>query len=180
MTTETQPVANVVWLPREQLAGNDYNPNRVAPPEMKLLKTSIMEDGWTQPIVARPLLDDAGAEVADRYEIVDGFHRWTISGDAQVFALTDGLVPVVVIRPDPAQQRMATIRHNRARGTHHVVRMSEIVRDLADSGLDVDEIRARLSMDKEEVTRLLERGRMTERASSDEGFTEAWRPVAKT
>lgn len=180
MTTADQPVDRVQWLPREQLAGNDYNPNRVAPPEMKLLRTSILEDGWTQPIVARPVLDDAGDEIADRYEIVDGFHRWTVSGDAAVFALTDGLVPVVVIHPDPAQQRMATIRHNRARGTHHVLKMADIVRDLADAGLDVDEIRARLSMDKEEVTRLLERGRMVDRGSSTDGFTEAWRPVAKT
>ncbi len=169
MSIEEQPVNTVLWVPRESLRGNDYNPNRVAPPELKLLRLSIMEDGWTQPIVRRP--DD---------EIVDGFHRWQISEDKEIAALTDGHVPVVTINPDPAHQRLSTIRHNRARGTHHVVRMSEIVADLANGlGMDVEEVRVRLGMDREEVVRLLDKGSMVKRAAKPEGMGEAWRPAPK-
>lgn len=165
-----QPVSNVQWLPREQLHANDYNPNVVAPPERKLLRLSILEDGWTQPIVRRP--DD---------EIVDGFHRWETSNDPAVWALTDGLVPTVVLRPaDEAHQRMSTIRHNRARGTHHVVKMADIVATLVSSGLPPTEVALRLGMEQEEVRRLLDRGRMTERGASPDGMGEAWRPIAKT
>src|SRR5258708_4407167 len=79
----SQPIGHVHWVKRSLLRANDYNPNHVAPPELALLKVSIMEDGWTQPIVIRK-----------DYEIVDGFHRWTVSGDPEVSALTDGMVPV--------------------------------------------------------------------------------------
>src|SRR5689334_9004886 len=108
---EVQPLSRVEWLPREALHSNDYNPNRVPPTELDLLKTSILEDGWTQPIVARL----SG-------EIVDGFHRWTVSADPQIAAMTGGLVPVVRLPDDtPLEQQMAaTIRHNRARGAHAV------------------------------------------------------------
>jgi ParB-like chromosome segregation protein Spo0J len=168
--TDDQPVSHVLWVPRESLRGNDYNPNRVAPPELKLLKLSIVEDGWTQPIVRRP--DD---------EIVDGYHRWLTAEDPHVAALTDGMVPVVTINPDAAHQRLSTIRHNRARGTHHVLRMADIVNELANElDMPVDEVRVRLGMDKEEVTRLLERGSMIARASSENGeFGEAWRSAPK-
>lgn len=166
--TSTQPVANVQWLHRDELKGNDYNPNSVAPPEMKLLKLSIMEDGWTQPIVAR-----------SNGEIVDGFHRWTVSADPEVYAMTDGMVPVVKLRDeiDPAHQRMSTIRHNRARGSHAVTSMADIVAELSDGGLTRKEIGTRLGMEPEEVDRLLDRGRMTTRAANPEQrFNPAWIP----
>ena len=167
---ENQPVSRVQWVPRDTLHANDYNPNKVAPPEMKLLATSILEDGWTQPIVAR---EDS--------EIVDGFHRWTVSGYDTVSQLTrtpEGsiLVPVVRITPDPAHQRMSTIRHNRARGSHHVLRMADIVIELVEMGLTEREIGQRLSMEPEEVMRLLERGQVMKHAAA-EGMTEAWRPA---
>lgn len=167
-----QPIAHVQWLDRELLQANDYNPNHVATPEMKLLAQSILESGWTQPIVARP--------VGDRYEIVDGFHRWTVSGRKDVGALTDGLVPVVVINPDPAHQMMATIRHNRARGKHHVVRMADIVDELVNKHeVDPEELKVRLGMDNEEVERLLMRGKMIERGAQPE-FNASWRPADQT
>lgn len=164
--TDAQPITTVRWLPRTDLSANSYNPNRQAPPEHRLLKTSILENGWTQPIVARP---EAGA-----LQIVDGYHRWTVAADAEVAALTDGLVPVVVLPPtDPATARMATIRHNRARGTHHVLGMAEIVADLLRYGLTPDEISARLEMDPEEVDRLADRGDMIKRHAPDT-FNQGW------
>ena len=164
---ETQPLATVEWVEPSTLRANDYNPNHVAPPEMKLLKISLVENGWTQPIVAHP----SG-------EIVDGFHRWTLaSTDPEVQALTDGLCPVVrLVDVGPDVARMATIRHNRARGNHYVVKMSDIVHDLVDLGLSEKEIAVRLGMDKEEVRRLIQRGNSLERNAGDE-FNKGWVPT---
>lgn len=163
---ENQPLNVVEWVDPRTLRANSYNPNRVAPPEMKLLKTSILEDGWTQPIVAR--IDG---------EIVDGFHRFMLgSTDPDVQALTGGLVPVVRLRdPDMAHQMMSTIRHNRARGTHRIVNMAEIVKALKDAGLSDEEIQRRLSMEDEEVERLLDHSGMTSRGRA-EGFGNGWVP----
>ena len=119
---EKQPVSEIEWVEANTLRANDYNPNQVFIPELKLLKLSILEDGWTQPIVAR--VDG---------EIVDGFHRWKLATeDKQIRAMTGGKVPVAWIREiDPAHQRMSTIRHNRARGSHHVLKMAAIIQDLS-------------------------------------------------
>lgn len=164
---DDQPINNVVWVHRDELKANSYNPNHVAPPEKRLLKISILEDGWTMPIVVRSDM-----------EIVDGFHRWLTSADKAVYALTDGLVPVVKLSEEKslADQMMSTIRHNRARGIHHVVRMSEIVEALASDGLTADEIAARLQMDEEEVSRLLDHGNMLKRGSLPE-FNQGWVPT---
>lgn len=163
---DAQPVSHVVWLPRTALAANDWNPNRQAPPESRLLKTSIIENGWTQPVVAR----DQGTTL----QIVDGYHRWSATEDPAVGSLTGGHVPVVVLPPtDEATARMATIRHNRARGTHHVLGMAAIVAELVELGITPDQIRERLSMDAEEVSRLADRGDMLKRHAPD-GFNTGW------
>jgi len=139
-----QPINKVVWVNRDKLKPNNYNPNFVAPPELELLKISILEDGWTQPIVADK-----------NYVIIDGFHRWTVSDDKRLRKLTNGQVPVVFTNPkDKASQQMATIRHNRARGTHAVLNMSKIVGGMIKDGVSIDEISKRLKMDNEEVIRL--------------------------
>ena len=138
------PIDAVKWINRDKLIPNNYNPNFVAPPELELLKISILEDGWTQPIV-----------ITDKYEIIDGFHRWTISDDKLLREMTDSEVPVVIAKPkDKASQQMATIRHNRARGTHAVLQMSEIVAGMIKDGVSEKEICTRLKMDREEVVRL--------------------------
>lgn len=171
MTTHNQPLDNITWTTPDQLHSNDYNPNHVAPPEMQLLKTSILEDGWTQPIVARK-----------NGEIVDGFHRWTTSHDPEVAALTDGKIPVVYLndKTDPASQRMSTIRHNRARGTHGVKPMANIVNELHhEYGLDIEEIGTRLQMEWEEVDRLLDYGEKPKRGSNPDGFNKGWKPTKK-
>lgn len=164
----TQPIAHVQWLARELLSANAWNPNHQSPPEHRLLKTSILENGWTQPIVAR--------EEGGLLEIVDGYHRWTVSADKAVAALTAGLIPVVVLpETDPILARLATVRHNRARGTHGVLGMADIVADLLEKGLSPAEIGKRLEMDDEEVDRLADRGQMTKRgASADGGFNNGW------
>jgi ParB-like chromosome segregation protein Spo0J len=164
----SQPVDAVRWVPRDELHANDYNPNRVAPPELELLARSILEDGWTQPIVARP---DGG--------IVDGFHRWTVAGRADVAALTAGRVPVVYLDRPRADQMLSTIRHNRARGIHGVRPMASIVRELVDEhGLTESELDRRLGMEREEVERLYDQAGMPEKVSrAKEAFSPGWVPV---
>lgn len=166
-TTLEQPVSRVEWHPREALQANDWNPNIQAPPEKRLLRTSILENGWTQPIVARVAQDGS-------FQIVDGFHRWLVSEDPDVAALTGGLVPVVFLaETSDAVARLATVRHNRARGTHYVVPMADIVSDLIDSGMTPAELGKRLGMDSEEVDRLHDRGSMTKRGRGN-GFKKGW------
>ena len=162
---ENQPINNVQWIERDKLKPNGYNPNRVASPEMKLLKISILEDGWTQPIVINP-----------DYEIVDGFHRWTASGDKEIQKVTGTLVPVVMTKPkNDAHQKMSTIRHNRARGTHGVLNMSQIIQSMIDDGLSKQEIMARLQMEEEEVVRLAARvGIPKSDLIDDTGFSKSW------
>lgn len=166
MTVTDQPLSTLTWIPRQNLHQNLWNPNKQAPPEHRLLRTSILENGWTQPVVART--------VDGTLEIIDGFHRWTIAEDRAVAALTDGLVPVVTLPPtDAATARMATIRHNRARGTHHVLGMADIVAQLLDLGITPREIGTRLEMDSEEVDRLADRGNMIKRHAPDT-FNQGW------
>lgn len=167
---EDHPLCAVVWEDPLKLHANNYNPNRVFSVEFGLLRTSILEDGWTQPVVARR---DG--------EIVDGFHRWTLaSTDPDVRAASGGKVPVVYIEcADPVAQMMATVRHNRARGKHGVLKMGEIVRAAQSSGLSEEEIRAGMGMDGEEIDRLAEFRGSPETAGKD-SFGKGWVPDIET
>lgn len=171
-----QPLSNVQWVRADRLSANAWNPNRQAPPEFRLLKVSILENGWTQPIVIRE--HDGGA----RLEIVDGFHRWTLaSTDKEVAALTtiEGVthVPVVTL-PETSDEvaKAATIRHNRARGSHGVLKMADLVASLlADGRLSPEEVGVQLGMDDEEVERLADRGDMLNRGTGDSAdFNTGW------
>lgn len=142
------PVYTVRAVPIEQIHANAYNPNAVAPPEMKLLYKSILEDGYTMPIVCYKLDNE-------NYEIVDGYHRYTImKTHKDIFERENGKLPVVVI-DKPIEQRMAsTIRHNRARGSHSIELMTNIVAELVDSGMSDAWIVKNIGMDADELLRL--------------------------
>lgn len=168
---DDQPVSHVKWVPRTRLHANGWNPNLAAPPERRLLKTSLLENGWTQPVV---VYEDGADGEGPLFEIVDGYHRWKTSEEPEVYALTGGLVPVVELtQTDAALLRMATVRHNRARGTHHVLKMADIVAELLALGVTPEEIGRRLEMDDEEVDRLADRGQMTKRGAAA-GFGNGW------
>ncbi len=164
------PVYNVIAVPLEKVVPNDYNPNVVAPPEMKLLYDSIREDGYTMPIVCYYDKDK------DIYIIVDGFHRYRVMKEyPDIYAREGGMIPVSVI-DKPLSGRMAsTIRHNRARGSHDVDLMSNIIRDLHDIGRSDAWISKHLGMDKDEILRLKQ---ITGLAAlfRDINFGQAWRP----
>lgn len=143
------PVYNVISVPVEKLQANSYNPNSVAAPEMKLLELSIWEDGYTMPIVCYYLPD------VDKYEIVDGFHRYTIlKKSKRIYDRENGFAPVVVI-DKPISERMAsTIRHNRARGSHSIELMTNIVSELTKVGQGDAWIMKHIGMDADELLRL--------------------------
>ena len=142
-------VYNVIPVPIEKIQANTYNPNHVAPPEMKLLYDSIKEDTYTMPIVCYYLPD------VDKYEIVDGYHRYTtMKLHKDIYEREKGLLPVVVI-DKPLTDRMAsTVRHNRARGSHSIDLMVNIVAELKDAGMSDAWILKHLGMDAEELLRL--------------------------
>jgi len=145
----SEPVDCVRWIESDKVIANDYNPNKVAPPEMKLLERSIEQDGYTQPIVA--YYD----KKQDKYIIVDGFHRHRVGKESNVIKnRVKGYLPVVVI-DKPLKDRIAsTIRHNRARGTHEILPMAEIVQKLYFSGMSDKKIMQELGMEKDELLRL--------------------------
>jgi len=143
------PVYNVLSVHLDKIRANSYNPNAVAPPEMKLLETSIWEDGYTMPIVCYYLPDE------DVYEIVDGYHRYTtLKTSKRIFEREKGMLPVVVIDKDVSNRMASTIRHNRARGSHSIELMSNIVTDLVSSGMSDGWILKHIGMDKDELLRL--------------------------
>lgn len=138
------PLSSLQWVEREKLKPNDYNPNKVSRENLKLLTQSILTNGWTLPIVVRP-----------DYTIIDGFHRWTVSGEEPLLSMLGGKVPVVVVaHHDKSGDIYGTITHNRARGTHLLEPMKAIVKELMDEGKSVAEIGKQLGMRAEEIFRL--------------------------
>ena len=164
---DQEPISNVHWVHRSELHANDYNPNSMAPPERELTILSILEDGWTQPIV-----------IMENGEIVDGEHRWSLSEDPRLEAKYAGYVPVTRIITDRVHQQMSTVRHNRARGTHAILPMAEIVTSMLKNGVSTVDIQRGLGMEDEEITRLSTSVGMPELASK-KNFSQAWKPGEK-
>lgn len=164
------PAYNIIAVPVEKVKANTYNPNVVAPPEMKLLYESIREDGYTMPVVCYY------AQEEDKYIIVDGFHRYRVMLEhSDIYEREKGQLPVSVI-DKPIDQRMAsTIRHNRARGTHNVELMSNIVKELYELGRSDEWISLHLGMEKDEILRLKQITGLSA-LFKDIKFGKAWRP----
>ena len=166
---KNEPVDCVLWVKNNEVQANDYNPNSVAPPEMELLKVSITEDGYTQPIVT--FYENT------HYTVVDGFHRNRVGKECkEVCDRVKGYLPVTIIRPDREgrNDRIAsTIRHNRARGKHSVTGMSDIVLELKNRNWTNERIAKELGMDQDEILRLCQ---ITGLAGlfSDQTFSKSW------
>lgn len=164
------PAYRVIAVPVEKVVPNSYNPNTVAPPEMKLLYESIKNDGYTMPVVCYYDKFD------DKYVIVDGFHRYRIMLEhADIYEREKGLLPVSVINKQLDQRIASTIRHNRARGNHDVDLMGNIVKELHELGRSDAWISRHLGMDRDEILRLKQ---ITGLAAlfRDVKFGQAWRP----
>ena len=168
LSPQTEPVDYVQWVPAGKVVGNDYNPNAVAPPEMKLLYISILEDGYTQPIVC------FRDEENDQYVVVDGFHRNRVGKEHRdIRERTHGYLPVVVIEKPLADRMASTIRHNRARGKHAVSPMSDLVAALYRGGWADDRIAKELGMELDEVLRLKQVTGLPELFAGRE-YSRAW------
>lgn len=165
----SEPVDCVQWIPAGDVVANDYNPNSVAPPEMKLLEHSITEDGYTQPIVAWP---NEGA-----FEVIDGFHRHRVGRESNIVrGRIFGYLPLTIVnanRTDRSDRIAATIRHNRARGKHKVEAMSDIVIELKRRNWSDEKIGRELGMDPDEVLRLCQITGLAE-VFADQEFSKSW------
>lgn len=164
-----EPVDCVIWVPINRIQANDYNPNNVAPPEMKLLEHSIKEDGYTQPIVT---WSNNG-----HFEVVDGFHRNRIGRESLVInQRINGYLPITMINPSREERGdriTATIRHNRARGKHQVEKMADIVIELKRRNWTEERIGKELGMEPDEVLRLCQINGLIESFGNEE-FSKAW------
>ena len=167
-----EPVDCVKWIPADKVTANEYNPNRVASAEMKLLHTSIKLDGYTQPIVAYKL--DNG-----EYEVVDGFHRNRVGKEYKdINKRIHGYLPIVVLNKPLDERIGSTIRHNRARGTHQIRSMSEIVIDLSKAGWTDEEICKKIGMELDEVIKLKQITGLKEAFQNHE-FSKSWEEFEK-
>lgn len=162
------PVYNVIAVPIDKVQANDYNPNSVAPPEMELLETSIWEDGYTMPVVC--FFDEEN----DKYIVVDGFHRYTVlKTSKRIFERENGMLPVSVIDKDLSDRMASTIRHNRARGSHSIDLMSNIVSELVEMGKGDAWICKHIGMSPDELLRMKQ---ITGLASlfKEKDFSDSW------
>ena len=168
MSQFCSPVYNIKRVPVDKIQANSYNPNHVAPPEMKLLYKSILEDGYTMPIVCYYL------ENVDKYEIVDGFHRYTVlKKHKDIYEREGGCLPVSVINKPISDRMASTIRHNRARGSQDVELMTNIVTELVESGCSDRWIMKNIGMDADELLRLKQLSGLAT-IFKDKEFSKAW------
>jgi len=168
---KNEPIDFVKWELSDNVVANDYNPNKVAPPEMELLEVSIMNDGYTQPIVTWQ------NDEKNKTEVIDGFHRNRVGKESKIInQRIQGFLPVVNIRKEQSSKNdriASTIRHNRARGKHQVDAMSEIVIELKNRNWTNARISKQLGMDEEEVLRLCQVSGL-EHLFTDKDFSRAW------
>jgi hypothetical protein len=168
---KNEPVDFVKWVLSDAVTANDYNPNKVAPPEMELLEVSIINDGYTQPIVTWENPEK------NKIEVIDGFHRNRVGKESKIVQKRIlGYLPVVNIRKeqnDKNDRIASTIRHNRARGKHQIDAMSEIVIELKNRNWTNQRIAKQLGMDEEEILRLCQISGL-ENLFSDRDFSRAW------
>lgn len=166
---KNEPVDFVKWVKSENVVANDYNPNKVAPPEMELLEISIMNDGYTQPVVTFPK--------DDKVEVVDGFHRTRVSKESKIVRQrVYGYTPTVIIRKEQQDKNdriASTIRHNRARGKHQIDAMSEIILELKNRNWKNERIARELGMDEEEILRLCQITGLQD-IFKDDDFSKSW------
>lgn len=168
------PAYKVTRVPMEKIQANSYNPNKVAPPEMQLLIKSILEDGYTQPVVCYYLAD------VDKYEIVDGFHRYlAMEMCPEIAARENGCVPVTTIDKPLSERIASTIRHNRARGSHSISLMVDIVTQLTEAGLSDAWIKKNIGMDDDELLRLKQISGLAA-LFADKEFSTSWTSAKTT
>ena len=165
------PLNNIQWLDANLLEANDYNPNAVFSPELRLLERSILKTGWVQPVL-----------ISRDNVIIDGFHRWSLSKDSKkIREKYKGKVPCAVLEVDRGEAMVLTVRMNRAKGSHIAVRMSEMVKELIDTHkYDIDELASELGATKKEIDLLYQDGVFKARNIKNYKYAKAWVPAEST
>jgi ParB-like chromosome segregation protein Spo0J len=163
-----QPIDNIQWVDVDKLTANDYNPNVVFNQELKLLKFSILKQGWIQPIL-----------VTQNYEIIDGYHRASLAKtDKDVNNLTKNKVPVVIMEMSEAERKCLTIRINRAKGSHIALKMSDIIKSLVEEhGMSFNDIAKEIGATKDEIELLLMDNVFKSLDIENKEFSKAWYPT---
>jgi len=154
---------DVQYITHDKIVPNTYNPNRQSEDEFELLKRSMTEDGFTQPIVC------VEHETKGMFRIVDGEHRWRCSKE-----LGYAEIPIVVTPMSMEQARIATLRHNRARGSEDIELTANVLRDLESLGA-LDWAQDSLMMDDLELQRMLEDIPAPDAMAAEE-WSGAWVP----
>lgn len=174
---EDYPISNVQWVPLENVKANSYNPNTVDDSSMELLYRSIKEDGYTQPVVV--VEDETYEGEESKYVIVDGFHRYiTMKRHEDIRERSNGHLPVTVIDKTMNEQRAATVRHNRASGTHTTAGKSEVVFEMLDDGWEDEKICEELGMEPEELARLKHTSGFA-KLFSDADYSQPWKATSQ-
>ena len=171
---KNEPTDCVLWIKQQQVIANDYNPNVMSPTEKRLLETSLVKDGYTQPVVVLPIQQSKNKP--SQWQVVDAYHRYLLSKKNSLNKRINGYLPITILDVEShtmADQMAATIRHNRARGQHQVAAMSDIVRDLSRLGWNDQKIGDELGMSQDEVLRLKQISGLAE-LFSEHDFSEAW------
>lgn len=138
------PCLEVKIVDIDKVQANNYNPNHVSDKNMDLLEESILSNGFCFAVVT---VWDPDLE---KYIVVDGYHRYIQFKDR--FEAKE--IPIIVLEHDISKRMEATVQFNRARGVHQVELMGDLVRALAEQGVDDLEISKKLGMEIEEVFRL--------------------------
>ena len=165
----TDPIMRVEWKPAELLTANGWNPNFVLDDELRLLETSILRNGWIQPILVTPL------DV-----VIDGFHRWRLAQDSKLLkAKYAGFVPTVTLAITEAEAMMLTVRINRAKGKHAALRMSDLVRAWLEKGLEKEEIARGIGATLDEVETISHEDVFAMKGSREYRYSQSWRPTCR-
>ena len=161
-----QPINQVTWKHIDTLKHNDYNPNHVFKPEMKLLAQSLLNDGWLQPII-----------ITQDNTIIDGYHRCTlVKTEQKIYDLTDGMIPTITIPTNQDNMKITTIRINRAHGTHTAEKMHNILTKLIQKGYTKKQIQTLIGTNKEETEYLTSTIYEHEEINQDTEYSKAWIP----
>ncbi|UYB61005.1 ParB N-terminal domain-containing protein [Edwardsiella ictaluri] len=165
----SEPIDFVLWVKEGVIDKNDYNPNSMASVERRTLETSLNIEGFTQPIITH--------KQNNNYTIIDGCSRYDIAEKLNHSNNRfNGYVPISIVNQentDRASRIISSIRHNRARGQHQIMLMSNIVKELYLLGLDDKKISVELGMDRDEVLRLKQINGIVVLFAED-AFSEAW------
>lgn len=138
------PCVSTLLVRRDLVQANTYNPNSVSDDKMELLRQSIVDNGFCFPIVT--IYDPD----LDKFVVIDGFHRYLISGPAW---LGMEYVPVVVLEHDASRRMTATWQFNKARGVHQVDLDADLIRALIQQGVSDEDIAQHLGIDLDTVFR---------------------------